>query len=1293
MSKDIAKGRDYKRLPEIILSAPQAPVAAPAPVVNVKEDALEQLVRATTADVNSKHSEIKKLEKKLNRAKGESAKTALLVQCVNLRAYNVNKLSEQLEKCTAEKNKKLAKITAKSLDAEVKAYNAVATEYSSLVNTNAQTAPAVMTAAAPTVVHVSQARPAPLTKIAEAAPAPVMQADAKMSKAIVKGKSYERLPEMTLPNPKTTDAGRAAAIRAAAEENDSLMQFIRVNTADIDSKKAKLRKIEKKVKRAKGDEEKAALLLQCVNFRAYNVNRLSEQLERCTVSNNAKYTKLTAKTLDTEIKEYNATAEEYTKIALIPVMLADAKAPKTIVSGKPYYKLPEQFSPSANDVVSIAPAPVVIADAKMSKGIVKGKSFEKLSETVLEAPKTTDAARAAADRVAAAEDKLYLQYLRANAADIDSKHSEIKKLEKKLNRAKGEAVRAALLVQCVNLRAYNVNRLSEQLERCACANDVKRRKITAKALETEIKAYNATAEEYTRASLIPVMLADVKMPKTIVSGKPYYKLPEAVTYAARETAPAPGVQPMAVSEFKEEPSVIISEPMPNEFNDGDIARMNQHEFGKFAARKNKEIASYNKQLKSHDKLKCRSVGADKNALIIDCIEDLRCIIGIRCELLENSVHVNNRKAISQNKKLLVSEISRYNKYISEYNLNAKEQIPHASTKMVSLIIKDKPYKKLPKILFKAPEAPVIIGNAEDKSLIKYIRANGVDIGRKHSEAKKLKKKIAHASDKEKKEELLVCCVNLRVYTINKLAEQLERCTLAGNARFIKSTSKALNAEIKAYNAVAEEYTSISLVPIAKADVKMAKAIQSGKYYVKLSDVIITAQKATEDNKADAKVDDSLIQYIRANTADIDSKRSELKKLQKKICRTKDDDRKAELLVRAVNLRAYNVNRLSEQLERCVAEKNSKYRKSTIKALNAEIKAYNAVVDEYTALSGRPVAKADEKMPKAIVRGKSYVKLLPISNLGIAAEKLKENSEATGKSFSDGVRNSVARAAAEERSERQKENALTVITDETEFYLEHLYKKRNSLSFNLDGRFGSTRRISKITKKIRNIVRLTKKAKKQEQLDNTRYYKAVLTDLSTLKLKNESTKDELRKIQDRIVELLNRRDEINIELINHYAGTEEENVKTQRISHREVRFKAERRAFKSLRKVDKDLRTRYEYGAIDSYKAGRIHAAMHDMIEAKGEIAVCIARLKESKKVRLTRHQRETIKKERIAWQKKYKMADQRLRNNIRKDILKHMIPYGIVALVLVAAAVAVLALWPTIKPVIAPWLQMIGIVI
>ena len=66
-----------------------------------------------------------------------------------------------------------------------------------------------------------------------------------------------------------------------------------------------------------------------------------------------------------------------------------------------------------------------------------------------------------------------------------------------------------------------------------------------------------------------------------------------------------------------------------------------------------------------------------------------------------------------------------------------------------------------------------------------------------------------------------------------------------------------------------------------------------------------------------------------------------------------------------------------------------------------------------------------------------------------------------------------------------------------------------------------------------------------------------------------------------------------------------------------------------------------------------------------------------------------VKKERRGWQKKYDEAHKRLKNNLKTNVLSHMVPIGILLLVLVAGAVAVVLAWPTITS----WLASLGITI
>ena len=254
-------------------------------------------------------------------------------------------------------------------------------------------------------------------------------------------------------------------------------------------------------------------------------------------------------------------------------------------------------------------------------------------------------------------------------------------------------------------------------------------------------------------------------------------------------------------------------------------------------------------------------------------------------------------------------------------------------------------------------------------------------------------------------------------------------------------------------------------------------------------------------------------------------------------------------------------------------------------------------------------------------------------------------------------------------------------------------KKNEFSFvsRVDSQSAKKEK-QKIDRSLLDAKERLKLAKKYETKDNDRYYELVVADISKVKISRRSDRDEVRKYREQLVELLRRRDKLNIELIGLYGISTDGKNKSK---NAQGRFNAElngrRAAYKKqipkMKRLDK-----YRVGFDDKKK---LCTLMDERTEMMARLA-CINYIfkkekpKKDAKRELSR-ERKKIKRGLAVNERDYNRLEDRIlrrasRNNSSK---KAMIIGWVVILLLVAAGVGVFLCWNLIWPHIQGFIQSI----
>ncbi len=180
--------------------------------------------------------------------------------------------------------------------------------------------------------------------------------------------------------------------------------------------------------------------------------------------------------------------------------------------------------------------------------------------------------------------------------------------------------------------------------------------------------------------------------------------------------------------------------------------------------------------------------------------------------------------------------------------------------------------------------------------------------------------------------------------------------------------------------------------------------------------------------------------------------------------------------------------------------------------------------------------------------------------------------------------------------------------------------------------------------IKRLENEQRRALREAEADNERYYAPVLTDYSTVKLKGGARRELLIQKRADLLDELARRDEINSRLLSLYTGKED-----GRRAHFEGRvmaeMKAKRRAFRRQRRLDREI---VKYHISYSFSK-RLYALMDEYVSLSGEIA----RLEYSlKKEKLLRTVKRDMKKERRKLKRKLVRVSDHIEYYERRAILE-----------------------------------------
>lgn len=718
--------------------------------------------------------------------------------------------------------------------------------------------------------------------------------------------------------------------------------------------------------------------------------------------------------------------------------------------------------------------------------------------------------------------------------------------------------------------------------------------------------------------------------------------------------------------------------------------MSEKDLSKYLLNSEKKINAFRSQLTILTSQKKKTSGIDKARCILACLAKEKEIIDGLCIMLDACCSIDATRRAEKLKSELHTEIGAYNALILEWTRLTGQPLPVADIAIPEYIMSGVEYKPLPIIEMSddCEELTVevnpgaasyereseYLGEEEHEAPAESTDYNafvgssslGAPVSKEEFDAaldesdkliaitrqrlEALERKKAKVTGNQKIECVLAGMMAEKKI-IDELSAHLETCYNEGFDSDAKSIKKELNADIRNYNALVDEWNKLTHQTLPGADPAMADAIMSGRGYRPLPDFATAGDNSGNDYR-DVKVlsNRRLGNHIKKNSSAIAKERSRYSKAVELKNQAKVEDR-LPLLVDCIAIEKNIIDLMAEDLLLCCEGGAGKQTLTIKKNLESDIAIYNNLVKEYETLTGDDgVSMVSMTLPDDIISEGRYVPI-PTVSFSIAPDPLDTSEQnrkllesfAAGRALEDSNSKVITRAKLSEQITTQVNKNLEVFTRGAEFRISMLQSERDMTSY----RYGkSTAAVAKtrreIAKEIKSIKKNYKKALSCENEDNKRYYSVVMADPKTVDAKKPNlNREKLASIRSRMIVLLNERDSINGKLLAIYRG-EEVNADGSSVNQmwREIKNDAADRAQWKQRKLEETVR----HLPASEREKKKIYDLMNQIVDAESTKKLSKYRLK---KERLRHSERRALKKDIKQCNKLSRRADREITRAIK----------------------------------------------
>ena len=354
----------------------------------------------------------------------------LLVENIAVEKQIMVEYCDDLATCRETGDNKGAKAIVKKLEPQIKKYNALIAEYNKLTGEKAE--------------GVSK----------------------KLADEILAGSNNYNV--ATVGNPVAATASTFNADISVLNEKE-LKAYLAKSDKALDNVRVKLETTTEQKNQATG-YNKAILILNCLTYQRYIVERIAENLHVCCKILDNKRVKNFKKALTAEIANYNKLVNEYEALTRSTLTKASASMPDDIIAGKAFTPIPA-ISYTANDgttrnsdaeVAAVAASAAAVAERATNKKKAGKKNKEVAKKTALENKVAEQAnkdvtvvAKAADFAISMLESRMDMTVFRFGKTTTDMKKKK-KDIEKAIKQAQKDTKEALKYEEMDNARYYAV---------------------------------------------------------------------------------------------------------------------------------------------------------------------------------------------------------------------------------------------------------------------------------------------------------------------------------------------------------------------------------------------------------------------------------------------------------------------------------------------------------------------------------------------------------------------------------------------------------------------------------------------------------------------------------------------------------------------------------------------------------------------------------------------------------------------------------------------------------------------
>ncbi len=489
--------------------------------------------------------------------------------------------------------------------------------------------------------------------------------------------------------------------------------------------------------------------------------------------------------------------------------------------------------------------------------------------------------------------------------------------------------------------------------------------------------------------------------------------------------------------------------------------------------------------------------------------------------------------------------------------------------------------------------------------------------------------IRHASENTDHPEYIIDALKDEKKIIDTLSESLVAVTAVKDTRIAKQLKVRLDAEIRRYNDLVEDYEQATGGTLTKAKPSLAEDIMAERDYDILPELSYTTQSA--DDYGDTTENINVIsrkefsQYASETDRAMAAVVREYNKKVANIDATDGQD-KVIMILNAINLKKQLIDANTELLIASRRASSTKDISLAKRRIYFDLQDYNMLVDRYKAFTGNELTRPSKTYIDDIMSGKPYSVLPTITYTvtdGAENEEVEYDvGKRRAKNRNEG-KEAVVASALEAKVNEQADKDVSVLEAAANF-------EANMIASELDmnkNRFGDPAAVSKKSKKARRkeIQHILDKAKVGadcEKRDNDRYYAVVLNDPETMRTKKKKpNRQRIAALRSEMITLLNKRDEINGQLISIYSGYE---LNSDGTSVNETWRKVKDNAAQKILKCDKKIAKKVSKLPATPDEKQKIFAVMNHKIDAASSMALCQYRLSHEK---LSKQDKKAIKQD------------------------------------------------------------------